>query len=241
MNWFGRKKETKNTPSAVSSTSNNGGGGGGGGATRTTTANTVVNLRESIATQEKREQHLEKKIEQLTAEAKTKMAKKDKKGALFALKRKKLYEAEIDKIANIKMTLETQVMNLESAAQNAETFKAMNAGKNAMSNIRTETNIDKVDDLMDEIKEEMEMADEISNALAQPVDPLLTDEDDLLAELQELEAEDVEEQLLSKPATVPQEEVVLPDVPSSQLPSIPNATKEEEEELKQLEAELAGL
>eukprot|EP00581_Thalassiosira_minuscula_P000418 CAMPEP_0183744470 /NCGR_PEP_ID=MMETSP0737-20130205/65744_1 /TAXON_ID=385413 /ORGANISM="Thalassiosira miniscula, Strain CCMP1093" /LENGTH=313 /DNA_ID=CAMNT_0025980111 /DNA_START=707 /DNA_END=1649 /DNA_ORIENTATION=+ len=240
MNWFGRKKETKNTPSAVSSTSNNGGGGGGGGATRTTTANTVVNLRESIATQEKREQHLEKKIEQLTAEAKTKMAKKDKKGALFALKRKKLYEAEIDKIANIKMTLETQVMNLESAAQNAETFKAMNAGKNAMSNIRTETNIDKVDDLMDEIKEEMEMADEISNALAQPVDPLLTDEDDLLAELQELEAEDVEEQLLSKPATVPQEEVVLPDVPSSQLPSIPNATKEEEEELKQLEAELAG-
>jgi len=139
------------------------------------------------------------------------------------------------------MTLETQVMNLESAAQNAETFKAMNAGKNAMSNIRTETNIDKVDDLMDEIKEEMEMADEISNALAQPVDPLLTDEDDLLAELQELEAEDVEEQLLSKPATVPQEEVVLPDVPSSQLPSIPNATKEEEEELKQLEAELAGL
>mmetsp|Transcript_3329 Transcript_3329/g.5374 ORF Transcript_3329/g.5374 Transcript_3329/m.5374 type:complete len:90 (-) Transcript_3329:171-440(-) len=86
MNWFGRKKE-KQTPSAVSSTSKNGrggggGGGGGGGATarQTSTANTVVNLRESIATQEKREQHLEKKIEDLTAEAKAKMAKKDKKG-----------------------------------------------------------------------------------------------------------------------------------------------------------------
>ena len=161
-------------------------------------------------------------------------------GALFALKRKKLYEAEIDKIANIKMTLETQVMNLESAAQNAETFKAMHAGKNAMSNIREDTNIDKVDDLMDEIKEEMEMADEISNALAQPVDPLLTDEDDLLAELQELEAEDVEEQLL-QPAKKAQEEISMPDVPSSQLPSIPNASKEEEAELRQLEAELAGL
>ena len=161
-------------------------------------------------------------------------------GALFALKRKKLYEAEIDKIANIKMTLETQVMNLESAAQNAETFKAMTAGKSAMSNIREDTNIDKVDDLMDEIKEEMEMADEISNALAQPVDPLLTDEDDLLAELQELEAEDVEEQLL-QPAKKAQEEISMPDVPSSQLPSIPNASKEEEAELRQLEAELAGL
>ncbi|KAL9179721.1 hypothetical protein ACHAXT_009011 [Thalassiosira profunda] len=238
MNWFGRKKET-GRPSAVSTTTNNGRtGGGGGAASRTTTANTVVSLRENIATQEKREEHLQKKIDQLTAEAKAKMAKKDKKGALFALKRKKLYEAEVDKIGNIKMTLETQVMNLESAAQNAETFKAMNAGKSAMTNLREDTNIEKVDDLMDEIKEEMELADEVSNALAQPVDPLLTDEDDLLAELQELEAEDVEEQLL-QPAR--KEEISMPAVPSGELPSIPNATKAEEEELKQLEAELAGL
>lgn len=34
------------------------------------------------------------------------------KGALFKLKQKKLYEQEIDKIQNIKMTLETQVMNV---------------------------------------------------------------------------------------------------------------------------------
>ena len=157
-------------------------------------------------------------------------------GALFALKRKKLYEAEIDKIANIKMTLETQVMNLESAAQNAATMSAMKSGTAQMKKIRQETDIDQVDDLMDEIKEEMEMADEISNALAQPVDPLLTDEDELLAELEELEAEDVTEQLLE-----PMKKMELPDVPNTELPSIKNATKEEEAELKQLEAELAGL
>ena len=40
------------------------------------------------------------------------MAKGDKKGALFCMKRKKLYEAEADKIQNVKMTLETQVINL---------------------------------------------------------------------------------------------------------------------------------
>ena len=88
MNWFGKKK-TSNAPSAISATSNNrttgissnhSGGGGGTTATITQTANTVVNLRENIATQEKREKHLEKKIEQLTNEAKAKMAKKDKKG-----------------------------------------------------------------------------------------------------------------------------------------------------------------
>jgi charged multivesicular body protein 4 len=214
-----------------------------------------------------REQHLEKKIDLLNAEAKTKLAKKDKKGkikyhdtryiilkspwqhecpcctgALFALKRRKLYEAELDKIANIKMTLETQVMNLESAQQNIETFKAMDAAKGAMADIRKVTDIDKVDDLMDGIKEEMELADEISNALAQPIDPLMQDEDDLLAELEELAVEDAETQLLqpaTTASTIRKEE--YPTVPSSALPTIMNATKEEEEELRQLEAELAGM
>lgn len=138
------------------------------------------------------------------------------------------------------MTLETQVMNLESATQNAETFKAMNSGKDAMKIIREDVGIDKVDDLMDEIKEEMEMADEISNALAQPVDPLLTDDDELLAELNALEAMDVEAALL-KPTAAAEGNIAMPAVPNKKLPAIKNATKAEEEELKQLEAELAGL
>lgn len=83
MNWFGRKKDTQQ-PSAVSSTSRP--TGGGGTATRAKTANTVVSLRENIATQEKREQHLEKKIEVCVKEAKEKLAKKDKKGE-FAMMR----------------------------------------------------------------------------------------------------------------------------------------------------------
>ena len=100
------------------------------------------------------------------------MGKGDKKGALFAMKRKKLYEQEQDKIQNVKMTLETQVINLESAAQNAQTFQALQAGSKTMQKIRTEVGIEEVDDVMDEIKEEMEMAQEINDAIAQPVDPI---------------------------------------------------------------------
>ena len=159
-------------------------------------------------------------------------------GALFSLKRKKMYEAELDKIGNIKMTLETQVMNLESAAQNAETFKVMNAGKLAMETIRKDTDIAKVDDLMDEIKEEMEAAAEISGALAQPIDPLLTDEDDLLAELEQMSADAI----LGAPVIKAQpEEEAFPTVPSKKLPAIANASAKEAEELAMLEAELAGM
>lgn len=147
-----------------------------------------------------------------------------------------MYEAELDKIQNVKMTLETQVINLESAAQNAETFKAMEAGTKTMKKIRQDTGIDKVDDIMDEIKEEMELANEINNAIAAPVDPLLTDEDELLAELEALEANDLEAELLAPPTK--QAAISLPTVPNSKLPTL---AKAEEDDLRALEAELAGL
>ncbi|KAL3808008.1 hypothetical protein ACHAXA_010802 [Cyclostephanos tholiformis] len=68
--------------------------------------------------------------------------------------------------------------------------RAMEAGKNAMAAIRKETDIERVDELIDDVKEEMEAASEISNALTQPIDPFVTDEDDLLAELEEMIADD---------------------------------------------------
>lgn len=148
------------------------------------------------------------------------------------------------------MTLETQVMNLESAAQNAETFKAMQAGKVAMSNIRKDTDIGKVDELMDDIKEEMDMASEISGALAQPIDPLMADDDELLAELELLGANDVDEQLLSRPVATKDDDMMVstfPNVPNQKLPTIAASNSstatsmKEAEELALLEAELAGM
>jgi charged multivesicular body protein 4A/B len=153
-------------------------------------------------------------------------------GALFIMKRKKLYEQELEKITNVKFTLETQVISLESAQQNAQTFQALKQGNTAMSGLRKEVGIDAVDDVMDEIKEEMELAQEINQAMAQPVDPLMADEDELLEELNMLETADLEERLLNPPS------VSMPDVPASKLPAL---AKKEEDDLKALEAELAGL
>lgn len=150
------------------------------------------------------------------------------------MKRKKLFEQEVDKIQNVKMTLETQVINLESAAQNAETFKAMAAGSTTMKKIRNDVGIDKVDDMMDSIKEEMELASEINQAIAAPVDPYMADDDELLSELNALEASDLESELLAPPTG----QVGLPAVPTNKLPAHKDA---DADDLKQLEAELAGL
>mmetsp|Transcript_29270 Transcript_29270/g.43418 ORF Transcript_29270/g.43418 Transcript_29270/m.43418 type:complete len:232 (+) Transcript_29270:95-790(+) len=231
MNWFGKKKTSASDskPKPASSTK--------ASSTASNATNTIVSLRENIENQEKREAHIQKKIDSMVAEAKAKMAAKDKKGALFAMKRKKMYETEIDKIQSTKMTLETQVMALESATQNMQTFNAMKSGSNAMKKIRNDVDIDKVDDMMDDIKEEMDMANEISNAIAQPVDPYAYgDEDDLLNELAELEMEDTEAELLK-----PVEDINLPAVPGKKLPKPNKEQMDEEAALKQLEAELAAV
>jgi len=82
MNLFGRKKAAAAA-------------GGGGGPGANDPAQTILKLRTTVETLEKRQTFLDKKIEQQVAEARAKMAKKDKRGALYCLKRKKMYEAEI--------------------------------------------------------------------------------------------------------------------------------------------------
>ena len=85
---------------------------------------------------------------------------------------------------------------------------------------------------MDEIKEEMEMAQEINDAIAQPVDPLMEDDDELLEELNALEAADLEADLVAAPSSM-----VLPEAPASKLPAL---ARKEEDDLRALEAELAA-
>lgn len=124
-------------------------------------------------------------------EAKEKSLKKDKSGALLALKRKKLFESEIHKLQGARITMvccavsfiiynkgwiykvvklcqDSQVLALESAAVNIETFRAMKAGANAMKGIRGNLDSDKVDDMMEEIQEEREIHDAISEAISRP-------------------------------------------------------------------------
>mmetsp|Transcript_23220 Transcript_23220/g.64381 ORF Transcript_23220/g.64381 Transcript_23220/m.64381 type:complete len:120 (+) Transcript_23220:410-769(+) len=69
MNFFGKKKKNVNTTVSSTSTSK-----------PSDAQTTIVKLRESIVNQDKREEHIQKKINGMVVEAKGKMAKGDKKG-----------------------------------------------------------------------------------------------------------------------------------------------------------------
>eukprot|EP01115_Flamella_aegyptia_P004861 TRINITY_DN20675_c0_g1_i1.p1 TRINITY_DN20675_c0_g1~~TRINITY_DN20675_c0_g1_i1.p1 ORF type:complete len:216 (+),score=63.96 TRINITY_DN20675_c0_g1_i1:53-700(+) len=200
---------------------------------------TIAKMRETLDMLEKREQFLQKKIDQQTQEAKKYMQQKNKRGALMCLKRKKTYETQMEKLAGARMNIEQQVMTLEGASVSLEAMNAMKMGANSMKTIHKEQlNIDKVDDTMDEIREQMDIANEISDAISQPLGGETFDEDDLLSELEDLEQETLDEQLLGLDTT-PQQK--LPTAPSK-TPVAKQPTKasiDEDEELKALEMSMA--
>mmetsp|Transcript_12941 Transcript_12941/g.16906 ORF Transcript_12941/g.16906 Transcript_12941/m.16906 type:complete len:238 (+) Transcript_12941:128-841(+) len=178
MNLFGKKKKQAAAPS---------------------TADTIIRLRTTIETLDKREEFITTKMNQQTNEAKLKLKKKDKKGAMFCLKRKKMYENEITKLAGAKLQLEQQIFALEGAHINTETFQASRAAAGALRAARGDIDADQVDEVLDDINEEMELANEIGEAISRPAQDLF-DDDELLAELDELEELGVEEELLEAPA-----------------------------------------
>jgi charged multivesicular body protein 4 len=149
----------------------------------------INKMKDTLEVLEKREKHLTKQIEKETAEAKGHMAKNNKKAALLCLKRKKIFEGEIEKLNAQMMNVQTMSMKLESTVIDMETFKAQQEGAKAMKNIFKSTNVDKIDVEMEKVRDTMEDAREISDAISQPLGTDVFDEGELEDELAQLEAE----------------------------------------------------
>ena len=109
----------------------------------------------------------------------------------------------------------------------------MSAGTNELKKIRQDVGIDQVDDMMMDIQEELQLADEVNTAIGQTIDPTMgaMDDDDLMKELEDMEQLDLVAQFHH--AEVGNTSIKLPQVPTSGL------TQKEEEDYKRLQAELA--
>ena len=189
---------------------------------------TIVDLQESITRLGKRQHLLETKIEELVTEAKAHLSKKRKDKAVFCMKKKKMYETEIDTIMNSTFTIEQQIMSIEGTLMNQRLVKAMQMGTDTMKETGKSLDIDKVDDVMDDINDEIDNAREIDEAISRPVETDVFDEDELMdelmEELNELEEADLEAMLLTKP---PVDNVDIDSsenaiIPLEQNPSVPN-------------------
>ncbi|KAK6307812.1 charged multivesicular body protein 4c [Coregonus clupeaformis] len=202
-------------------------GGGGKGGKGPSPQEAIQKLRDTEEMLAKKQDFLEKKIDQELITAK-KNGTKNKRAALQALKRKKRYEKQLTQIDGTLSTIEFQREALENANTNTEVLKNMGFAAKAMKAAHENMDIDKVDDLMQDITEQQELAQEISDAISKPVGfGEEFDEDELLAELDELEQEELDKNLLEIGGT---EDVSLPNVPSTSLPTRPAKKKDEDED-----------
>jgi len=211
---------------------------------KTDAMSTIERLNETLEMLEKREALLQKKMAEEIRKAKEYTKMKNKRAALQCLKRKKMYEAQADQLANQQLRIHDQKIMLEGAKATTETVSAMRSGAQAMKKLQKETNIDDVDKTMEEITEQTENLRQINDALGQPIGfAAEIDEDDLDAELQELEAEELDRQLM-EPAVPPTTARVQQRDEALDLPTVPTGGMKtqattEDDELAALEAEMA--
>ena len=120
---------------------------------------------------------------------------------MAALTRRKLLEKELDKLAGPRTTIETQINAIENVNINFETMKAMKQGAAAMKQIHGSMNADKVDATMDEIQNQIQLSEEISDAISRPVGVAAEiDEDELREELEAMEQEELDNKMLGAEA-----------------------------------------
>lgn len=217
----------------------------------------IVELREHILTLSKKSTYLESQIKEQEALAR-KNVTSNKALARQALKKKKKLESDLLKIGNQIESLETQLNAIESANLNLETMKAMKQGAKAIKQIHSDFDIDKVDETMDDIREQVEASEEISEAISRPLGTEFVDEDELDEELAALQEEEVESNLVDTHRTQEQQShrideqrqnisdshVInkMPSAPTKKVnvPQEPVAEDEDEDEraLRELQAEM---
>ncbi|KAF3597799.1 hypothetical protein DY000_02020238 [Brassica cretica] len=200
----------------------------------TDTLQTLEKLNETLDMLEKKESLLLKRAAQEVEIAKEFTRAKNKRAAMLCLKRKSVYEQQVEQLGNYQLRIHDQMIMLEGSKATTETLDALRSGASAMKAMQKATNIHDVDKTMDEINEQTDNMRQIQDALSAPFGSDF-DEDELEAELEELESAELEEELLEPVRPVQ-------NLPEGKQPARPATQKKQtayEDELAALQADMA--
>ncbi|KAM9436512.1 charged multivesicular body protein 4b-like [Clarias gariepinus] len=142
----------------------------------------IDKLREAQEMLTKNQEYLRGKIKQEIMIAKNNGIK-NKRVALQALKRKKRFEQQLIQIDGTLSSIRVLQEELENANITTEVLKNMSMAAKAFERVHGEIDMDNIDSLMDNITGQLQIAQEISEAISQPFGDEF-DEDELLAEME---------------------------------------------------------
>ncbi|KAI7359510.1 Vacuolar-sorting protein [Hortaea werneckii] len=215
--------------------------GGSGKNNKDGPKNAILGLRSTLEMLTKREKHLQNQMDEQDNIAR-KNVNANKGIAKAALRRKKNYEHQLEQTQAQMLTVEREISSIETANINKETLDAMKNAQQAMKKIHGGLTIDKVDQTMEDLREQHAIGEEIAEALTQGNVGNSVDEDELDDELNELQQEELDTKML-KTGTVPVSDQVqrMPSVGNQEIKGKAQQVEEddEEEELRKLQAEMA--
>ncbi|KAI9394222.1 hypothetical protein POPTR_005G067700v4 [Populus trichocarpa] len=162
------------------------------------------------------QQQLEAVIEAEKQAAKDLIREKRKDRALLALKKKKTQEELLKQVDTWLINVEQQLADIELASKQKAVFESLKSGTDAIKAIQSEVNLDDVQKLMDDTAEAKAYQDEINAILGEKLSA--EDEEEILAEFENLEAQMAVQEWPEVPTKVLSEEqeqkLDLPDVPT---------------------------
>ena len=202
---FGKKKEIDKPVSTVS------------------IMDTIHKLREQVDILNKRNKYIELKISILMDDIKQ-IAKSNKQKALLLLDKKKTYTDEINKNDSASILLEKQIAVLETSIINKQVVDSLRNGNIFVKKVQKNTNVDDIEDLMDDIKESTDIQKTISDAFSNQIHDITNDED-LLNEFNEITSEETTSEENKK-------ECIQEKIPSYNFPNVPkdNISKNKKQE-----------
>ncbi|KZV45810.1 vacuolar protein sorting-associated protein 202-like [Dorcoceras hygrometricum] len=167
------------------------------------------------------QQQLVNVIEAEKQAAKDLLLEKKKDRALLALKKKKAQEELLKQVDAWLINVEQQVADVELASKQKTVFESLKAGNNAVKAIQSEINLDDVQKLMDDTAEAKAYQDEMNAILG--VKLSAEDEEEILAEFENLETQIMLQDLPQVPSAVssteePEGKLDLPDVATTAPP-----------------------
>ncbi|KAK3004788.1 hypothetical protein RJ639_019921 [Escallonia herrerae] len=181
------------------------------------------------------QQQLDGVIEAEKQAAKDLLREKKKERALLALKKKKVQEELLKQVDAWLIKVEQQLADIELTSKQKAVFESLKAGNNAIKAIQSEVNLEDVQKLMDDTAEAKAYQDvslatylfhstssillwlEINAILGEKLSA--EDEEEILAEFENLETQMTLQDLPKAPNLVPsleehEEKLDLPDVPT---------------------------
>ncbi|KAG6768505.1 hypothetical protein POTOM_027426 [Populus tomentosa] len=162
------------------------------------------------------QQQLETVIEAEKLAAKDLIREKRKDRALLALKKKKTQEELLKQVDTWLINVEQQLADIELASKQKAVFESLKSGTDAIKAIQSEVNLDDVQKLMDDTAEAKAYQDEINAILGEKLSA--EDEEEILAEFEELETQMAVQNLPEVPTIAVSEDqeqkLDLPDVPT---------------------------